>query len=126
MVSSKSSSGVEFKIKKIFLKFVSFKELLGIEVLRVHGIFGMILFTFSVISLQIKIFSIKNSISKSQFRPKMNQFCVPYRLNGIKSVDLDSWGSSLSKKIRILFQSSFFQKGFHFFASLSHLENSYF
>ena len=59
MVSLKSSSSVEFKIKKIFLNFVFFDELSRIEVLCVQGIFGMILFTFSVIFLQIKIFSIK-------------------------------------------------------------------
>ena len=70
MVSLKSSSSVEFKIKKIFLNFVFFfEELSRIEVLCEHGIFGMILFTFSVISLQIKIFSINNSISKLHFKP---------------------------------------------------------
>ena len=49
MVSLKSCSSVEIKIKKYFLNFVFFEELSRIEVLCEHGIFGMILFTFSVI-----------------------------------------------------------------------------
>ena len=46
------------------------------------------LFTFSVIFLQIKTFSIKNNISKLNFTPKMNQFCVPNRLKAIKRLVL--------------------------------------
>ena len=55
MVSLKSSSRIEFKIKKNFLNLF-FEELSGIEVLCEHGIFVMILFLFSVIFLKIKIF----------------------------------------------------------------------
>ena len=55
MVSIKSSS-VEFETKKIFLNFIFFEEISRIEVLCEHGIFGMILFTFSVIFHQFKIF----------------------------------------------------------------------
>ena len=70
VVSLKSCSSVEFKIKNIFLNFVFFEELSRIEVLCEQGIFGMIFFTFDVIFLQIKIFSIKKSISKLHFMPQ--------------------------------------------------------
>ena len=71
MVSLKSSSSVEFEIKKIFLNFVFFFEKLSrIEALCEHVIFGMILFTFSVIFLQIKSFSVKNIESKLHFTPQ--------------------------------------------------------
>ena len=59
MVLLKSSSSVDFKIKKIFFIFVFFEELSRIEVLCEHRIFGMILFTFSVIFLKIIIFSLQ-------------------------------------------------------------------
>ena len=68
MASLKSCSSVEFKIRKIFLNFVFFfEESSGIEDLCEHAIFGMILFTFSVISIQIKIFFTKYSISNLHF-----------------------------------------------------------
>ena len=53
MVSLKNWFGVELKNKKIFLNFVFFEELTRIENLCEHVI---ILFTFSVIFLQIKTF----------------------------------------------------------------------
>ena len=68
MVSLKSTSSVEYGIKKIFLNFIFFEELSRIEVLFEHGIFGMILFNFSVI-FQIKI-SIKKTNSKLHFIPQ--------------------------------------------------------
>ena len=46
MVSLKSSSRVEFGIKKIFSNFMFFEELSRFKVLREHVKFGMILFTF--------------------------------------------------------------------------------
>ena len=55
MISLKISSSVEFENKKIFLKFV-FEEISRMEILCEHGIFGVILFTFSVHFLKIKIF----------------------------------------------------------------------
>ena len=70
MVSLKSSSSVEFKIKKIFLKFVFFEELSRIEVLCENGIISMILVTFSVTFLQNKIFINKNINSKIDFKPQ--------------------------------------------------------
>ena len=56
--------------KKIFLNLIVFEELSRIEFLCEHGIFDMILFTFSVTILQNKIYSIKKSISKLTFRPQ--------------------------------------------------------
>ena len=57
MVSLKSSSNVEFETKKIFfLISFFFEELSRIEVLCEQRIFDMILFTFSVIFLQTKMF----------------------------------------------------------------------
>ena len=52
----KSWSSIDLETKKIVLKFASFEELSRIEVLCEHMIFDMILFTFSVIFPQIKIF----------------------------------------------------------------------
>ena len=85
MVSLKSGSRVEFKIQNIFFQnFAFLEELSRIEVLREHGIFGMILFTFSVIFLQIKIFSIKIVFEIYISCHKMNQLCVSNRLKAIK------------------------------------------
>ena len=44
MVSLRSCSSVEFKMKIFFSNFVFFEELSRTEVLCEHGIFGMILF----------------------------------------------------------------------------------
>ena len=71
--------------QKDFLNFKFFEELSRIEVLCEHGIFGMILFTFTVIFLQIKIFSIKIVFQIYISCHKMNQSCVPNRLKAIKS-----------------------------------------
>ena len=62
MASLKSSSNVEFKIKKIFLNFFFFEELSRIELLCEHGIFGSLLFTFTVIFVRINLFSTKNLV----------------------------------------------------------------
>ena len=70
VVSLWSSSSLEFEIKKIFLTFVVFEELSRIELLCEHVIFGMISFTFSVIFLQIMIFSLKIFYSKLHFMPQ--------------------------------------------------------
>ena len=57
VVSLKSSSNVEFGIKKtFFLNFLFFKELSRVKILSENGIFGIILFTFSLIFVQIKTF----------------------------------------------------------------------
>ena len=77
MVSLKSWSSVEFKIKKMF--FLS-GGLPRIENLCEHGIFVH----FNVIFLQIKILSIKNSISNLISCQKMKQLCVPNRLKALK------------------------------------------
>ena len=90
MVLLKSCSSVEFKIKKIFLNFVFFEELSTLEILCEHGIFGMILFTFSVIFLQIKILSIKIVFQIYISCHKMNQLCVPNRLKATKRLVLVS------------------------------------
>ena len=68
----------------MFLNCMFFEELSRIEVLCEHGIFAMILFTFSENFLQIKISSIKILIKNYITRHKMNQFCVPYRRKAIK------------------------------------------
>ena len=89
MVSLKSSSSVEFEYKKIFLIFVFFEELSSTEVLCEHEwIFGMILFSFREIFLQIKIFSIKIVFQIYISCHKMNQLCVPNRLKAIKRLVL--------------------------------------
>ena len=62
MVSLKSSSSVEFELKKIFLKFVFFEELLRFKVSCEHWIFGSLLSTFTVIFVRINVFSKKNLI----------------------------------------------------------------
>ena len=68
MVSLKSSSSVEFESKKKHFPNLFFFEVLSrIEILCEHGIFSMILFTFSVKFLQIKIFL--NKINQN-FRPQ--------------------------------------------------------
>ena len=56
----------------------------------------------------------------------MNQFRVPNRLKAIKKTSSGLIGSFNIKKIRNLFESSFFIKLFYFFAFLSHLETSHF
>ena len=68
--------------ENFFLSFVFF-ELSRIEVLLEHEIFGMILFTFSVI-FQINIFPIKIVIHNYISRHKTNQYCVPNRRKEIK------------------------------------------
>ena len=60
--------------KKDFLNFVFFEELSRFKVLCEHGIFGIILFTFSVIFVQIKIFSIKILIQIYISLYKIKQF----------------------------------------------------
>ena len=62
MISLKSSSSVEFEIKKIFLNFVFFEELSRFNVSCEHWIFGSLLFTFTVIFVRINVFSTKNLI----------------------------------------------------------------
>ena len=59
------------------------------EVLCEHLIFGMILFTFSVIFLQIINFQ-KMVVSKLHSSHKMNQFCAPNRQKAIKRLVLVS------------------------------------
>ena len=49
---------------------VFFEEILRIEVLCERGIIGMILFTFSVTFLQIKIFSLKIVFQNFYFMPQ--------------------------------------------------------
>ena len=66
------------------------------------------LFTFSVIFLQIQIFSIKVVFQTEISCQKMNQFRVPNRLKVIKKTSSDLIGSFNIKKIRNLFESSFF------------------
>ena len=62
MVSLKSSSSEELGNKKTILNFVFSEELSRFEFLCEHRTFGMILFTFSLIFVQFKIFSIKKLI----------------------------------------------------------------
>ena len=62
MVSLKSSSSVEFEIKKIFFNFVFFEELSRFKVSCEHFIFGSLVFTFTVIFVRINVFSTKNLI----------------------------------------------------------------
>ena len=88
VVSLKSSFSLEFEIKKIFLNFVFFEGLLRIEVLSEHVIFGMISFTFSVIFLQIMIFSLNFFIQNYISRHKRNQFLIPNTQNMIKRLVL--------------------------------------
>ena len=90
VVSLKSCSSVEFKIKKIFWISFFFEQLSRIEILCEHGIFGMNLFTFSVIFLQIKLFSIKIVFQIYVLCHKMDQLCVPNRLKLIKRLVLFS------------------------------------
>ena len=60
MVSYKSSSSVEFEIKKMFLDFAFFEELSKFIVSCEHGIFGSIF-------VRINIFSVKKLNSKLPF-----------------------------------------------------------
>ena len=63
MVSLKSSSSVEFEIKKIFFEFrFFFEELSRFKFSCEHWIFGSLLFTFTVIFVRINVFSTKNLI----------------------------------------------------------------
>ena len=59
VVSLKSSTSVEFEIKKIFLNFVFFEELSRFKVSCEHWIFGSLLFTFTVIFVRINVFLLK-------------------------------------------------------------------
>ena len=61
---------VEFETRKIILNFAFFEELSRIEVLCEHVIFDMILFTFSVIFLQIKTIFLKKFWLKITFQAK--------------------------------------------------------
>ena len=56
------------------------------------------LFTFSLIFLQIKIFSIKTVFQTGISCQKMNQFCVPNRLKAIKKTSSGLIGSFNNKK----------------------------
>ena len=56
MVSLKSSSSVEFEITKISLIFVFFKEVSRFKVSCEDWIFGSLLFTFTVIFVELTFF----------------------------------------------------------------------
>ena len=71
------------QIKKDFLIFVFYR---GLK----FCVNTAYLFTFNAIFLQIKIFSIKNSISNLISCQKMNQFCVSIRLKALKRLVLVS------------------------------------
>ena len=79
MVSLKSSSIVEFEIKKICFNFAFFEESSRFKVSWEHGIFGSLLFTFTAIFARINILSIKNLIQIYISRHKMHQIGVPNR-----------------------------------------------
>ena len=99
---------LEFKIKKIFLwNFVFFEELSSFKFLCEHAIFAWF---FSLLAKFL--FKLSSSI-KILFRNyislyRLKQFCVTNR--PIKRLVLVSWGSLLSKKCRIQFESCFFEK----------------
>ena len=102
VVSLKSASSVQFKIKKIFLIFVFFEDLSRFKVCE-HAIFAWFCLTFSKIFVQIKaLLLFQNYISHN----KLKQFRVANR--PIKRLVLVSWRSLLSKKCRIQFESCFF------------------
>ena len=111
---------------KDFLNFVFFEELSKIEILCEYGIFCMILFTFSVTFLQIKIFSIKIVFQIFISWHKMNKLRVPNSLKAIKKTSSGLIYKFTIKKNWILFESSFFYKTFQIFSFLSHLETSHF
>ena len=79
MVSLKSSSSVEFEIKKSFLNFDCYEELLRFKFSFERGIVGSHMFTFSVIFVRINNFYIKNLIQSYLSCSKMHQFGVPKR-----------------------------------------------
>ena len=62
MVLLKSSSSVEIEIKKIFLKFDFSEELSWFKILCEHPTFGQFCSLFSLIFVQMKIFSTEISI----------------------------------------------------------------
>ena len=89
VVSLKSWSSVKIKIKNIFLIFVFFR---GVSEDWIFVWTTGFLFTFSVIFLQIKLFSIKIYF-KLKFLAKMNQFRVPNRLKASKMTSCGLIGS---------------------------------
>ena len=70
VVSLKNSSSVEFE-KKIFEFRFFFEELSRFKVLCEHVIFGMILFTYRGIFVQIWIFFDKNGNSNLHLTPQV-------------------------------------------------------
>ena len=82
VVSIKNLSSVEFKIN--FFRISFFKDLSRFKILCEQEIFGLILFTFRVIFVQIKIFSIEKVIQNYISRYKKNQFRVFNRRRSIK------------------------------------------
>ena len=122
MVSLKSRSSVEFKIKKIlFLSFLFSRSYRGSKICVNTGY----LFTFSVIFLQIKIFSIKMVFQTQIFCQKMNRFCDPNRLKATKKTSSCRIGSfNMKKKFEIYLRALFYK--IFFFAFLGHLETSHF
>ena len=76
---------VQHRIQKLKSNnFLFFKKLSRIKVLCERGIFSMILLTFSVISVPIKIFSVKKLMQNYISCYKRNQFCAPNRRKEIK------------------------------------------
>ena len=107
VISLKSCSSVEFKIKDFFEFRFFFEELSRIEVLCEHWIYGMILFTFTVIFLQIKIFSMKMVFQIYISCHKMNQLCVPNRLKAIKKTSSGLIGKFTIKKTEFFLRALF-------------------
>ena len=111
----KSSSSVQFEIKKIFLNFVCFEELSRFKVSCEHEIFGSLLFTFSLIFVRINIFSINILNQNYLSRYKKHEFGAPKTRKTVKKTRSGLIGKFTINKIRILFESCFFRKFFTFF-----------
>ena len=77
----------------------------------------MILFTFRVIFVQSKNYSIKIIVQNYISGHKMNQFYVPNRRKAIKGLILVSKGSLLSKKIEFYFRAPILENVSYFFGS---------
>ena len=100
------------------MNFVFFAELWRFKFLCERRTFGVILLTFSLNFVNIKIFSIKISIQDYILRHSVKLFCLRKRRKATKRLLLVTWVSLLSKNTRTLFESCFFfRKISHFFRS---------
>ena len=98
MASLKSSSSVNFKIKRFFFNFGFNEELLRFKVSCEYRILGSLFFILIVICVGINTFSMIILIQNYLSRYKLHPFGVPDKLKAIKKPSSGLTGEFIIKK----------------------------